>query len=88
MEFTVDMSSNIEENVKTIFQNIFPEIKNDFDWKKTQEGYENWDSLSHLDLTSQLEEKFNIEFELDEIISISSAEDALNIIKKKRNDSS
>ena len=76
----------MEEDVKDAFLKIFPELNGSFDWKKTQTEYENWDSLTHLDLTSELEKKFNFQFEMDEIIAISSAEEALKIVKRKKND--
>jgi len=76
----------MEEIVKDVFLKIFSELNGSFDWKKTQTEYENWDSLTHLDLTSELEKKFNFQFEMDEIIAISSAEEALKIVKRKKND--
>lgn len=82
------MNENIEEKIRNVFETIFPECKNDFDWKREQEDYENWYSLSHLDLTSELEKKLEIQFEPDEVISISSAHTALEIILKMKNDNS
>ena len=75
-----------EVKLKDIFVKIFPEIENDYDLNREQSDYENWDSFSHVNLISEIEDQFNIQLETDEIISISSAKSALELIKKKKND--
>ena len=75
-----------EDKIKEIFIKIFPEIVDDFDLNREQAGYENWDSFTHVNLVSEIEDQFNIELETDEIISISSATSVLELIKKKNND--
>jgi len=75
-----------EDKIKQIFIKIFPEIVDDFDLNREQEDYENWDSFAHVNLVSEIEDQFNVELETDEIISISSAKSALELIKKKNND--
>ncbi len=82
--FSIKMTD--EDKIKEIFVKIFPETENDFDLNREQSDYENWDSFSHVNLTSEIEDQFNIQFETDEIISISSAKSALELIKKKKND--
>lgn len=75
-----------EEKIKEIFIKIFPETKDDFDIDREQSDYENWDSFTHVNLISELESQFDIQLETDEIISISSAKTALDLITKKKND--
>jgi acyl carrier protein len=75
-----------EEKIKEIFVKIFPEISNDFDLNRDQSDYENWDSFTHVNLVSEIEDQFSIELETDEIISISSAKSVLELINKKNND--
>ena len=58
--------------------------ESDFDWKKKQNDYENWDSFSQLNLITMLEEKFSISISDMDSISIRSAEDALNFVKNKK----
>lgn len=77
---------NNEEKIKEIFIKIFPETKDDFDINREQSDYENWDSFTHVNLISELESQFDIQLETDEIISISSAKTALDLIAKKKND--
>jgi len=75
-----------EEKIKEIFVKIFPEISTDFDLNRDQSDYENWDSFTHVNLVSEIEDQFSIELETDEIISISSAKSVLELINKKNND--
>ena len=42
-----------------------------------------WDSLGHINLIMELEEEFNIKFQINEIISITGVNDLLNLIEKK-----
>lgn len=77
---------NYEEKIKEVFVKIFPEITDDYDIDREQPEYENWDSFTHVNLISEIEDHFDIQLETDEIISISSAKTALELIKKKKND--
>ncbi len=75
-------SDNIETDVKNIFFNLFPDLaENDFDWKKKQADYEDWDSFAQMQLITATESKFKIEFDIDDVISITSADDLLNYVK-------
>ncbi len=47
------------------------------------QGIEEWDSISHMMLISELEEMFDIEFETDEVIDMSSFKKAQEIISNK-----
>tara|TARA_B110000285_G_C14504174_1_gene329450 strand:+ start:262 stop:495 length:234 start_codon:yes stop_codon:yes gene_type:complete len=41
-----------------------------------------WDSIGHMSLISELEEKFSISFETDDIVNFSSYEEGKKILKK------
>ena len=84
MLLLIVMKMTNEDKIKEIFVKIFPEIVDDFDLNREQEDYENWDSFAHVNLVSEIEDQFNVELETDEIISISSAKSALELIKKKK----
>jgi len=43
---------------------------------------ENWDSLNHLNFVSKLEEEYKVEFDMDEIIDMSSVKKIKEILKK------
>jgi acyl carrier protein len=76
---------NIEDTVKKVFLKIFSsELKSgSFDFKKTQDKFQNWDSFSHMELVSEMENEFGVNLEMEEIISIRSPQDFVNLIKRK-----
>ena len=77
--------NTIEIEIKKIFFQVFPDLEeSEFDWKKKQNDYENWDSFSQLNLITMLEEKFSISISDMDSISIRSAEDALNFVKNRK----
>ena len=79
------MSTDMDIEIKKIFFQIFPDLNElDFDWKKKQNDYENWDSFSQLNLITMLEEKFDISISDENSINIQSAEDALNFVKSSK----
>ena len=79
------MSSN-ESILKQIFIDVFPDVdESSFNWDKKQNDYENWDSFGHLRIVSEIEEKFGIKLDIDDVIYITSASGFLKIIKDKIN---
>ncbi len=43
----------------------------------------NWDSMSHVSLTSELESRFGISFEIDEIMEMENIGAIVSILKRK-----
>ena len=75
---------NLDDDVKKIFFETFPLLtESDFDWEKTQNNYEDWDSFAQLNLITLTEAKFEIIFSDDEITSINSAKSLLEITNSK-----
>ena len=79
--------SQVDEQLKAIFLDVFQAELSDstFDWEKQQNDYENWDSFGHLRIVSEIEEKFGIKLDIDDVIYITSASGFLKIIKDKIN---
>ena len=50
----------------------------------TQSNFSKWDSLKHINLAVQLEETFDVFFEPEEISSLTSIENIIEIISKKK----
>lgn len=46
------------------------------------QGIEKWDSLNHLKFTSRLEDEFDIELDMDDIIDMSSVAKIKEILKQ------
>lgn len=71
--------------IKKIFLQVFPDLEeSEFNWKKKQNEYENWDSFSHLNLITLIEETFDISISDDDVIKLKSAEMILNFIEKNK----
>ena len=77
------MTSN-DNVLKQIFIDVFEDVDDSsFDWEKQQSDYENWDSFAHLRLVSEIEEKFNIKLDIDDVVFIRDASGFLKIINQK-----
>ena len=84
------MLDHIDDEIKKIFFEVFPGLnESDFDWKKKQNDYNDWDSFSQLSLITMVESKFSISITDDESVTIRSAEDMQKIVNrhKRKSDS-
>jgi len=78
----------LKMKLKKIFLGVFSEINDfEFNWDTHFTEYENWDSFMHLTLVSKIEKKFNIQFDFDDSINLSSAADFVKLIHKMLNSS-
>ena len=75
---------DIKERVRDAFFTTFPNLKEeDFGFDKTAEDFEEWDSLSHMTLVSELEKEFGVSMEIDEISEMDSVRNVVEVLKKK-----
>lgn len=73
--------SNIER-YREIFYNTLC-LDKDFDVEKAKRNEtENWDSVGHISLISNIEDEFNIMFEMDDILGFRSYNNGLIVLKK------
>ena len=72
--------TNLEE-YKEVFKTSFDVKEEELDNLKYQD-IEMWDSVGHMSLMSALEEKFNIELDIDDIIDFSSFKKGIEILNK------
>lgn len=78
------MKSTDTTKLIEIFTNIFPSLDSkNFDFQKNRADFENWDSLTHMQLVSEIESAFKISFDMDEIVDINSPQDLVVLIEKK-----
>jgi acyl carrier protein len=72
------------EQLQDIFRSAFSsEIT--INQESSKENLTDWDSINHLNLIVELEDRLNIQFTPEEIESMKSVEVLLNIIQKKSN---
>ena len=69
--------------LKKIFEETF-DLKADIKVEKLKYNeIEEWDSIGHMTLISNIEEKFKLTMETDEIVNFSSFDEGKEILKKK-----
>ena len=64
------MSDDQSVIVKRIFCEVLGVDESDVDDTTSYNSFRPWDSLKHLQLVSMLEDEFDIEFEMDDIIAM------------------
>ena len=69
------------EKYKNVFIEAFEIKKNQLEGLKYQDVVE-WDSIGHMGLMTDLEEAFDIEMDIDDIIDFSSFEKGMEIMGK------
>lgn len=80
------MKVDSKEKIRKIFIQIFPGLdKGSFNFGMDREEFENWDSLSHMQLISEIENVFNLSFEMDEVVEITKPLDLVRLVEKKIN---
>ncbi len=72
-------SNKVKNIIKTVFNLSVDEISDD----ASPDTVDAWDSLSHMNLITALEEEFNIEFEPDEILDMMNYKLILNVLSSK-----
>lgn len=78
------MKSDIGKKLTEIFLSNFKDMSaEDFSLDKDRSEFENWDSLTHLQLVSEIETAFSVSFDMDEIVEIQKPSNFIPIIEKK-----
>ncbi len=74
----------MEETIIEIMKDVLDE--QDINIDSTQDSLENWNSLRHLNLVSELEDEFDFEFEPEEIAEMKSVKAILELINTKKSE--
>ena len=73
----------INKKLKLIFSKVLKVSQEDINNQTSPNNCSNWDSFSMLILVIEIEEKFNIKLDIDEVVSIKNFGDVLNLIEQK-----
>ena len=77
--------SDVDKKLKNIFINIFQMENKDIDNNSSMKNIEKWDSLNHIGLINEIEEKFNLHFNDEDIVKMTNFKIIINkIINNKR----
>ena len=80
--------SNVDKKLKNIFINIFHMQNKDINNNSSMKNIEKWDSLNHIGLINEIEEKFNLQFNDEDIVKMINFKIIINKIiniKRKNN---
>lgn len=73
----------IFEKVKQVFEEVLEEIEVELTEQSTAEDVEYWDSITHMEIISELENVFSIEFTFEEIEELKVLGDMISLIESK-----
>ena len=79
------MSDDQNVVIKKIFCEVLGVDESDVDDSTSYNSFRPWDSLKHLQLVSMLEDEFDIEFEMDDIIAMENFGLVKEIVAKHTN---
>jgi acyl carrier protein len=77
------MRMTIHQRLAGVFEKAFGYQSNRFALDATPDDVPNWDSIGHMNLVSQLEQEFQVQFEVDEIMEMSSARRIAEILNTR-----
>ena len=75
------MSDNIRK-YDQVFRDVLGLEQSELNYSLLYQSVPSWDSVGHMEMVSRLEESFDIELEMDDIIDFSSYEVGKNILSK------
>ncbi len=73
----------MEQKLKNVLADVLGIRLEEINKSITMESSDEWDSLKHLELITAIEEKFDVDFEIEEMIGMTTYENILNILKNK-----
>ena len=73
--------TDLKNQLLTIFKEVLE--KDDIDENVVMETCLEWDSLNHLTLMSEIETRLNISFTTDEVYSVQSFKEILDLVKSR-----
>lgn len=73
----------IMEQLQEIFRDVFADDAIVLQGTTTSSDIEDWDSLAHIQLISEIENHFGIQFTLQEVVAASNVSEFVQIIESK-----
>ena len=73
----------MNEKLKKVLADVFNLKENDINKDLTKDDVSSWDSLTQMDLVTTLENEFNIQLEMLEIVSLVSVRKIIEVLESK-----
>jgi len=80
----MDNNDDVSGRLSSIFQDVFQNSGLTLTRDMTAQDVENWDSMRHIQLITEVETAFGIKFRLREIMSMKNVGDLIDLIHLKR----
>jgi len=80
----MDNNDDVSGRLSSIFQDVFQNNGLTLTRDMTAQDVENWDSMRHIQLITEVETAFGIKFRLREIMSMKNVGDLIDLIHLKR----
>jgi acyl carrier protein len=77
-------NDDVSGRLSSIFQDVFQNNNLTLTRDMTAQDVENWDSMRHIQLITEVETAFGIKFRLREIMSMKNVGDLIDLIRLKR----
>lgn len=71
------------EQLQQVFRKVFQQKDLIITTNTSAKDIKMWDSLTHLELISAIEDEFNIQFLFSEVMEFNTVGDMIDVIKKK-----
>ena len=73
----------MNSDIKTVLSTVFHVKEEEININMTKDDISTWDSLTHMDLITSLEEKFSVSFEIQDIIIMDTIKSIIEVLKRK-----
>ena len=77
---------NILEELQNIFVDVFDSEDLRINLETNASDIEGWDSLAHINLIAAIQEEYDIRFSMDDVTSMKSVNDMIEVIMRKRHE--
>lgn len=69
--------------MQTVFRDVFDDPSIEIFDDMTAKDLEDWDSLTHIQLISAIQDEFGVKFSLQEVVSIKNVGEFIHLISEK-----
>lgn len=75
--------SEILKKLNEIFQDVFDDDSIEVTEETTSSDIEDWDSLTHITLISEVEDEFDVKFSMKEVVGMKNVGEMVDIIERE-----
>tara|TARA_B110000046_G_scaffold172321_1_gene193976 strand:- start:149 stop:379 length:231 start_codon:yes stop_codon:yes gene_type:complete len=73
----------MNDRLRKILSDVFEVKENEITELLTKDDFDSWDSLRQMDLVVSLEEEFDFQLEIEDIVRLDSVKEIINVLNSK-----